>query len=424
MNDAATEPHGRDHADAPASVAREAPVLDTKDLLATPLLEQLLDRAALQDVCRSFHASFGMPVRVLNKEGRLLAQALPSEDAALVTGRERALPICYDGRELGTLVVGPEPFPERRNQLDKLAVHLASVIDALLFSGHRALLASTMHLAAAESSYRELAEKNARLQQAYDRLKELDRLKSTFLATMSHELRTPLTSIIGYSEMLASGMGGELNPTQREFIDTVRAKGDQLLELILTLLDVAKLEQDKLRLTLAPIDASELAADVVRTVSPTAAKKHIRLVHRIETELPLLLADKTRLRQVLLNLLDNAIKFTPKGGTVTLEVGPADLQRLVEEGSVGAVLLSAPERALQFVVRDTGIGIPPSEHARIFDAFYQVDGSATREHGGTGLGLSIVKRLVEAHRGVIELESSPGAGTEFRVRLPVEVDAT
>ena len=388
-------------------------------LLDTPRLEQLVDRSALDDVCRSFFESFGIPVRVLAKDGSVLSSVRLDGDPMLFGGRERELPIVYDGRELGALVVGPEPFPERRNNLDKLATHFSRVLDALLFSGHRALLASTMHLATAESNYRELAEKNERLQHAYDRLKELDRLKSTFLATMSHELRTPLTSIIGYSEMLASGMGGELNPTQREFIDTVRNKGEQLLELILTLLDVAKLEQDKLRLTLASVDASELAIDVVHTVSPAAAKKQILLEHRIEARMPRIHADKARLRQVLLNLLDNAIKFTPKGGSVTLEVCVADFQRIVDDGSAGAVLLSAPERGLQFLVRDTGIGIPGAEHERIFDAFYQVDGSSTREHGGTGLGLSIVKRLVEAHGGIVELDSTPGRGTEFRVRLPV-----
>ena len=239
-------------------------------LLDTPRLEQLFDRGALQDVCRTFFESFGIPVRVLTQDGALLASVSGEEEAMLLGGQERELPICYDGRRLGTLIVGPSPFPERRNNLDKLATHLARTLDALLFAGHRALLASAMHLASAEENYRELAEKNARLQQAYDRLKELDRLKSTFLATMSHELRTPLTSLIGYSEMLASGIGGELNPTQREFVDTVRAKGDQLLELILTLLDVAKLEQDKLRLTLSPVDVAELASDVVRTVSPAA----------------------------------------------------------------------------------------------------------------------------------------------------------
>ena len=394
------------------------PSVDDLPFLETPRLEQLVDRAALHEVCSSFFDSFGLPVRIVSRAGNVLAEIEPSEESAL-GGRERELPIEYDGRELGKLVVGPEPFPERRNNLDKLATHFSRVLDALLFSGHRALLASTMHLATAEANYRELAEKTERLQLAYDKLKELDRLKSTFLATMSHELRTPLTSIIGYSEMLATGMGGELNPTQREFVDTVRAKGDQLLELILALLDVAKLEQDKVRLTLAELDAAELVADVMRTVSPAAAKKGIQLEHRVEARLPPLSADKTRLRQVLVNLLDNAVKFTPKGGAVTLELGLSARDSQVDDGSPGMVLLATPERAFQFTVRDSGIGIPPEEHERIFDAFYQVDGSATREHGGTGLGLSIVKRLVEAHGGTVELDSMPGHGTEFRVRLPL-----
>jgi two-component system, NarL family, sensor histidine kinase BarA len=392
---------------------------EAHSILETPKLEQLLDRAALLDVCRSFFDSFGMPVRVVSRDGNVLAVIEPQGDSALLGGRQRELAIEYDGRTLGKLVVGPEPFSERRNNLDSLASHLSHVLDALLFSGHRALLASTMHLATAESNYRELADKTEGLQRAYDKLKELDRLKSTFLATMSHELRTPLTSIIGYSEMLASGMGGELNPTQREFVDTVRAKGDQLLELILSLLDVAKLEQDKLRLLLAPVDAAELVSDVVRTVSPAAAKKNIQIEHRIEARLPPMQADKARLRQVLINLLDNAIKFTPKGGAVTVEVGLSERASQADAGSPGMVLLATPERAFQFLVRDNGIGMPADEHERVFDAFYQIDGSVTREHGGTGLGLSIVKRLVEAHGGTVELDSTPGRGTEFRVLIPL-----
>jgi two-component system sensor histidine kinase BarA len=392
---------------------------EERSFLDTPRLEQLLDRSALLDVCRSFYDSFGIPVRVVTRDGIVLAVVqAEGPEGAVLGGREQTRSITYDGRTLGQLVVGPEPFPERRNNLDKLASHLSRVLDALLFSGHRALLASTMHLATAESNFRELSEKTENLQQAYDKLKELDRLKSTFLATMSHELRTPLTSIIGYSEMLASGMAGELTPTQREFVDTVRTKGDQLLELILTLLDVAKTEQDKVRLTLAPVDPAELVSDVLRTVSPQAAKKNIQLEHRIEARLPTLRGDKTRLRQVLINLLDNALKFTPKGGAVQVEVGLCAAPS-ASDGSPGMVLLGTPDRALQFVVRDNGIGIPEAEHERIFDAFYQVDGSATREHGGTGLGLSIVKRLVEAHGGKVELESARGQGTTFRVRIPL-----
>ncbi|MDB4972867.1 MAG: Osmosensitive channel histidine kinase KdpD [Myxococcaceae bacterium] len=387
-------------------------------LLDTPRLEQLIDRAALLDVCRSFHESFGIPVRVVSRDGNVLATT-QADDSGLLGGPERELAIEYDGRKLGQLIVGPEPFADRRNHLDKLAVHFSRVLDAMLFSGHRALLASTMHLATAESNYRELFEKTESLQLAFDKLKELDRLKSTFLATMSHELRTPLTSIIGYSDMLASGMGGELNPTQREFVDTVRAKGDQLLELILTLLDVAKLEQENVQLALTKVDAAELLRDALRTVSPAAAKKDIKLEQRIEPGLPALLGDKTRLRQVLVNLLENAVKFTPNGGTVSVAAGLSTRAHQPEDGSMGMVLLGTPRQVMQLVVRDNGMGIPATEHERIFDAFYQVDGSATREHGGTGLGLSIVKRLVEAHGGKVELDSTPGQGTEFRVRIPL-----
>ncbi len=389
-------------------------------LADTPRLEQLLERGALADVCRSFSETFALPVRVVTQDGALLVAV--GADGMNAGGRERELALEYEGRKLGRLIVGPERPMERHDDLDKLALHLRRVLEALMFSGHRALLASTMHLASAEANYRELAEKSERLQHAYDKLKELDRLKSTFLATVSHELRTPLTSIIGYSEMLASGMAGELNAAQREFVDTVRAKGDHLLELILSLLDVAKLEQDQVQLKLAPVDPDELLADVLRTVSPAAAKKHIQLEHRIEGRLPKVRAEKARLRQVLLNLLDNALKFTPKGGVVTLEITRSELAPAVDASASGLALLAAREPAVQFLVRDTGIGIPASEHARIFDAFYQVDGSATREHGGTGLGLSIVKRLVDAHGGAIELDSTPGRGTEFRVRIPVASD--
>jgi signal transduction histidine kinase len=349
-------------------------------------------------------------IRVTTSHGKLLYEDQRGDGAPL---RECELPIRYDGRRLGMLTMAAA---ERRGEeLHKLARHFVRTLEVLLFSGHRAHLASTLHLASAEANYRALAAQNEQLQQAYDKLKELDRLKSTFLATMSHELRTPLTSIIGYSEMLASGMGGELNPTQSEFIDTIRAKGDHLLELILTLLDVAKLEQDQLRILPVAVDPGELARDALRTVSPVAQKKGIALDVQVADALPQVCADQARLRQVLLNLLDNAVKFTPSGGKVSLEVAPAALNG--DEHEDGLVLLSAPGRAVEFTIRDTGIGIPEAELTRIFDAFYQVDGSATREHGGTGLGLSIVKRLVEAHDGTITVTSRHGQGSEFRVRI-------
>jgi two-component system, NarL family, sensor histidine kinase BarA len=380
-------------------------------LTDTPSLAQLLERATLEQLCRSAQQTFAIELSIASSDGALSVSGARVGDEAC---EEVSRAIVYDQHELGTLTL-------RRRAggsiaLGALASHFTATIEGLLHSGHRAFLASKLHIATAEANYHELATRNEQLQLAYDKLKELDRLKSTFLATMSHELRTPLTSIIGYSEMLASGMGGDLNETQQEFVDTIRAKGDHLLELIMTLLDVARLEQDQLRLHRGPTEAGKLAHDALRTVSPAAAKKGIRLETRIEADLPPLYADEARLRQVLLNLLDNAVKFTPSGGAVQLEVVATTLADPDSDGA-GLVLLEAPGRAVEFRVRDTGIGIPDRELERIFDAFYQVDGSATREHGGTGLGLSIVKRLVEAHQGSLEVHSREGEGSEFRVRI-------
>ena len=385
-----------------------------QDPLATdpPRLSELIDVRTLAELTDALQRLSGLTLRIIVPDD---TNSGPIPAPGVLTCE---LPVSYDGRELGRLIAWRvDGAPTSLEALVQQAQQAARAIEVVLYSGHRAHLTGAMHMIVADESYRELSEKNERLQHAYDRLKELDRLKSTFLATMSHELRTPLTSIIGYSEMLANGMGGPITALQREFVDTIRARGDHLLELIVSLLDVAKLEQDQITLHRAPLAPRKLADDVLRTVSPAAAKKGIKLERRIADDLPVVRADEARLRQVLLNLMDNAVKFTPKGGRVTLELSPTTLA-MQPSDDAGLVLLAAPEPAVQFAVRDTGIGIPSSEHERIFDAFYQVDGSPTREHGGTGLGLAIVKRLVEAHGGTIQLASATGRGTEFRVRIP------
>ncbi len=444
-------------------------------------IEDLVDREALGEVCRSFFDLFGLPIRVFSNEGSLLAdvhqqRAICSYLNGLDQGRAacarvvgevrrmapdtelvhacftgavyRVVPIHYDGRRLGRVVIGPyipaevkevprsllvidpdldpslakehlNEMPRvRRETAEKLTAHLSRVLDLILFSGHRAYLTSNMHLASVRANFRELAEKTQRLQQAYDKLKELDRLKSNFLATISHELRTPLTSIIGYSEMLASGMAGELTGEQTSFVETIRTKGDHLLELITSLLDMSKFEQGQMHLRHDPVDPQKLIEEVARTCAPVAAKKGITLQQKVEPGLPRILGDEARLRQVLQNLTDNAIKFTPRAGTVTLEAHCVDVPADETDDAAGFVLMVAEQRALEFVIRDTGIGIPESEHQRVFDQFYQVDGSVTREHGGTGLGLSIVKKLVDAHSGKVRLESTPGKGSTFFVTLP------
>jgi signal transduction histidine kinase len=363
----------------------------------------------------------------------------------------RVVSVDYDGRPIGRLIVGPylpatvdavpptflgldptfEPDKSRslllkmprakEETITRIAEHLKSTLDLILFSGHKALLTSTMHLASVTESYRELQEKNAKLQEAYDRLKELDRLKSNFLATVSHELRTPLTSIIGYSEMLSEGIAGDLQGEQREFVGTIHEKGEQLLQLIMSLLDLSKLESGTLSMKRRSVAIASVLNDVVTTVTPNARKKGVRVVLEAEPKLIELRADPERLRQVFINLVDNALKFTPQGGTVTVKARNVQVSGATGESDddeEGFALLAPAQTRLEVRVVDTGIGIPPKERAKVFDAFYQVDSSSTREYGGTGLGLSIVKRIVEAHGGSITIDENRPQGAVFIVTLP------
>jgi signal transduction histidine kinase len=274
-----------------------------------------------------------------------------------------------------------------------------------------------MHLASVRESYRQLEDKTARLQEAFDRLKELDRLKSNFLATVSHELRTPLTSIIGYSEMLAEGLAGPLSTEQAEFVKTIHDKGEQLLSLIMGLLDLSKLESGTMRMSARGIRIEPVLQEVVSTLTPTARKKNVQLALDVATDLHELRGDPERLRQVFLNLTENAIKFTPSGGVVTLRARMSDESGESDDDD-GLTLLAPTRSRLEVRVSDTGIGIPDREKPKVFDAFYQVDSSSTREYGGTGLGLSIVRRLVEAHSGTIAIEDNTPRGTVFVVSLP------
>jgi signal transduction histidine kinase len=276
-----------------------------------------------------------------------------------------------------------------------------------------------MHMATVRENFRELQEKNEKLQEAYDRLKELDRLKSNFLATVSHELRTPLTSIIGYSEMLKEGLAGALLPEQVEYVGTIFEKGNQLLELITGLLDLSKLESGTLRMQTSTVEVSSLVADVIATLRPAALKTEVSLDSEVAVGADTLEGDPTRLRQILLNLVDNALKFSPPGSTVTISA-ERGVMRVDPEDDEGVVLLAARQPAVVLGVRDTGIGIPDEEKTRVFDAFYQVDSGTTRQAGGTGLGLSIVRRLVEAHQGKVVVEDNVPRGAAFVVTIPLK----
>ncbi len=451
-------------------------------------LSELLDRPALQEMAQSFEGLFNVSLRVYAVDGSLLAdsQKTPAFYAFLekskigrrkvqevisqvraVVGKKEAVLITkglagirylsaaieHEGRLLGRTIVGPfieshlKPEPEELFSLDpeldreelllhwqalprlsdqkahQINQHLQSTLALLVFSGLKAHLASHMHMASVQESFRELSTQNHKLKEAYERLKELDRLKSNFLATVSHELRTPLTSIIGYSEMILQGIAGEVNEEQRDFVGTIHEKGEQLLDLIKSLLDLSKLESGTMSLRKEECSFATVVEQVVSTLTPVALQKKVYLVPAIEEGLPMSYADPERLRQVLLNLTENAIKFTPEDGCVTIALGETSLSTDVS-GSANVLFGATKRRALQFSVTDTGVGIAEAEKNKIFDAFYQIDSSSTREAGGTGLGLSIVKRLVDAHEGQIQIEDNQPSGAVFLVTIPLAVAQT
>ena len=460
---------------------RSAFAADDYALDGTLRLDDLIDRDALLELCKSVYGLFGIPVRVYSSEGALLADVSALQEICAyvnTVARGRAacgstvsaaksadpgregdvlhpcftgaayliLAIEYDKRPIGRIVLGPflpvqteappslltlDPGvePERARALlsqmpqaaaetiTRIAHHLKAALDLILFSSHKALVTSHMHVVSVKESYRQLEEKSRRLQEAYDKLKELDRLKSNFLATVSHELRTPLTSIIGYSEMLKVGIAGPLEGEQAEFVATIHEKGEQLLALIMSLLDLSKLESGTMTVRRKAVAIASVLGEVLSTLTPSAQKKCVALRVDVADGLPDLHGDPERLRQVFLNLAENAIKFTPKEGSVVVRARCVAGELPGGVGGPLALLSSVPPK-LEVRVIDTGIGIAAGERQRVFDPFYQVDSSSTREYGGTGLGLSIAGRLVAAHGGTIRIEDNVPQGTQFVVTLP------
>jgi PAS domain S-box-containing protein len=250
------------------------------------------------------------------------------------------------------------------------------------------------HLQEIQNRYvRELELRNREIERA-------DRLKSEFLASVSHELRTPLHTIIGFSELLAEETQGILEEKHRRFLDHIRKDSSYLLALINDLLDLSKIEAGRLELRRETVDVAAAIEEALSSVRPQSFTKSIEIETNIESSAAVR-ADRLRFKQVLYNLLDNAVKFTAEGGRVRIDV-------LTRQGCV------------EISVSDTGIGIPPEEHAGIFDKFHQVGATTKGVREGTGLGLAITKRLVEQHGGHIWVESEPGKGSRFTFTIPIE----
>lgn len=257
-----------------------------------------------------------------------------------------------------------------------------------------------------QENNKKLLAANEKLVETNIRLKEMERVKTEFLANVSHELRTPLTSIIGFSEVLLDGLGGELREQQKEFIQNIHGGGERLLALVNDMLDLCRIESGKMSIHCTEFGLKDLVEEVSAVLLPSMEKKYQKFTVDIPEQSVSVYADRFKVRQIVLNLLDNASKFTPQEGEIKVSC------RVKQEAEIRKMLLVS--------ISDTGIGIKPEDQEIIFAPFRQADGSPSRQYEGTGLGLAICKRLVEMHGGKIWVESQPGKGSTFYFTLPLQ----
>ncbi len=246
---------------------------------------------------------------------------------------------------------------------------------------------------------RRVAERTAELQEALRKLSELSQMKANFVANISHELRTPLTHVKGYLELLTTESLGSLSADQKNALQVSQRAAGRLESLIDNLILFSLAARGEMTLRLAPVNLNKVAGEIINYSRTKADDRNVALHFNIQPDIPYVQADEEKISWAILQLIDNAIKFTHSGGEVTLSI---------QSESDTLILVS---------VFDTGIGIPPSRLNEIFEPFHQLDSSSNRRYSGTGLGLALVREIVSAHGSVIEVQSEDGKGTRFRFPL-------
>lgn len=250
----------------------------------------------------------------------------------------------------------------------------------------------------------ELATQNELLRRQAIELEQASRLKSQFLANMSHEFRTPLNAILGYTHMLLQGVAGDLLPGVKRQLQRIDSNGRHLMTIINEILDITRIEAGKMPMQLSEFNLNELVPEVMTELDPVITRSKLTVTPKLCPQLPAVYSDRQKVKQIIVNLLSNALKFTHEGG-IQITVG-----------------YHRPERTASVAVADTGIGISPENHEKIFEDFRQVDDSPSRQYGGTGLGLAICRRLATSLGGRITLESTMGVGSTFTVTVPLETE--
>jgi signal transduction histidine kinase len=246
---------------------------------------------------------------------------------------------------------------------------------------------------------RRVQERTAELQEALRKLSELNQMKANFVANVSHELRTPLTHVKGYLELMATGSLGDLTDDQKSALEISRRATGRLESLIDNLILFSLAARGEMTLRLSAVDLNKVAGEVINYSRSKAVDRNVNLEFDIPPNIPKVQADEEKISWAILQLVDNAIKFTPSGGQVTFSIQPES------------------DTLLTVMVKDTGIGIPAARLEEIFEPFHQLDASATRRYSGTGLGLALVKEIITAHGSMIEVHSEEGKGSTFSFPL-------
>ena len=400
----------------------------------------------------SFGSGDGLVGQAAASRERILVENVPDDYLPIRSGIGQSapravvvLPVQYEGECLGVIELGSVvPFSALHLMFLERVIATIGVAITTIQANRRTeeLLAQSQRLAMElQDQSAELQRANAELEEKAEQLSEQNRnveiknmeidaarrgveekaqqlaqasqYKSEFLANMSHELRTPLNSLLLLSRLLADNPDDNLSPKQIDFARTIHGAGSDLLRLIDDILDLSKIEAGRVDVDTAPVDLVEVCGELEQAIAPQADDKGLELRVELSPDLPReITTDAQRLRQVLRNLLANAVKFTDSG-TVTLEVAPVPPDTVY-----GVPALDASPVVVAFAVRDTGIGIPDGKLEMIFEQFQQADGTTSRKYGGTGLGLSISKELASMLGGKIEVASEVGAGSVFTLLLP------
>ena len=364
-------------------------VYDEKDKQLLKVSERGVDRRALRALVPG-SADQGLPGEVAARREPIHIEgidqsSLPSVNLGFARAELRnlsGLPVFFQERLLGVVLIGALTAPDQQAQRA-----VRNTLDALGSALNNAL------------TYKTVQQQALRLEQANQELLEADRLRSEFVANMSHELRTPLNSIIGFSGVLQKNRSGALTDKDLDYAGKINRNGKHLLGLINDILDLSKIEAGRMDLELRPTDVETVARDVVDMLQTQAEAQQLSLDLKVDGELAAVTTDAEKLKQVLINLVGNALKFTHQGGVTV------SLQALGDD--------------LRVDVSDTGIGIPEDKLASIFEPFRQVDSGTTRKYGGTGLGLAISRSITEMLNGKLSAESALGRGSRFTVLLPL-----